>query len=95
VIKPTVGRVVWYRRKGENADAASQPYAAIVTFVHSDTCVNLVWFDSNSRPQGSTSVPLRQDGEAAWANEYCEWMPYQLGQAAKTEQLQTQLGEGK
>jgi len=84
VIKPTVGRVVWYQTKFV-PDQVEQPQAAIVTFVHSDNMVNLVVFSDLGMPYGKTSVYLRQAGTPAPSHDFCEWMPYQLGQAAKTE----------
>ncbi|MBF5006826.1 hypothetical protein ISG32_21500 [Diaphorobacter sp. NR2-3-3-1] len=42
--------------------------------------------DANGNAHSRTSVPLVQDGDSCPANGYyCEWMPYQKGQAAKTE----------
>jgi hypothetical protein len=66
--------------------------AAIITNVHSDTCVNLTVFDANGCPFSRTSVHLVQAGGSVPAEEpYCEWMPYQKGQAAKTEALEEQI----
>lgn len=81
MIKPTVGRVVWYRAAHRSFEA--QPLAALIAFVHSDGLVNLAVFDENGKGWGQTSVPLYQgEGERPlW--EYCEWMPYQIGQAAR------------
>lgn len=90
MIKPTVGRVVWYH-PGAGADSymvrnGADPMAAIVTAVHSDTLVNLVVFDANGIPNSRTSVRLIQEGEGVEPSDrYCEWMPFQKGQAAKTE----------
>ena len=91
MIKPTVGRVVWYHPAGSTA--AEQPLAAIVARVWSDTCVNLAVFDSNGAASNQTSVFLFQgDGERP-SSCYAEWMPYQQGQAAKTEALEKKLQE--
>jgi hypothetical protein len=84
MIEPTIGRVVWYR-EGQSKQAA------IVAYVHSNTMVNLMVIDSNGVPQSKTSVYLLQDGNEAPASSYCEWMPYQKGQAAKTEALEAKL----
>jgi len=84
MIKPTVGRVVWYWPKNHG----SQPHAAIVAHVWSDTCVNLAIFDSNGVPVANppTSVLLLQEGnERPTGGNFCEWMPYQIGQAKKHE----------
>lgn len=86
MIKPSVGRVVWYYPVG--ASRSEQPLAAIVAHVWSDTCVNLAIFDANGRPMEKppTSVLLVQpENEVPGNGGYCEWMPYQIGQAAKHE----------
>jgi len=100
MIKPTIGRVVWFRDstlKGaiSKDEPEPQPCAAIIAFVHSDTLVNLTVFDWNGCPNARTSVPLFQgDGERP-DGSFCEWMPYQQGQAAKTEALEKKLEEAK
>ena len=83
VISPTVGRIVLYRPAG--SDPAAQPHAAIVTFVHDDRCVNLAIFNEGGSLYHGTQVTLVQDGDATPETGYAEWMPYQKGQAAKTE----------
>jgi len=87
IITPTIGRVVWY----QSAERTAQPYAALVTYVHSDRMVNLGGFTANGVPFAATSVTLVQDGDEKPAYSYCEWMPYQKGQAAKTEALEAKL----
>jgi hypothetical protein len=84
MIKPTIGRIVWFYPRGHKA--GEQPLAAIVAHVWSDTCVNLAIFDANGQPYtpGTTSVLLVQENsEVPSAGNFCTWMPYQL--AAKTE----------
>jgi len=87
MIVPTVGRVVWYRTHG-----GAPEQAAIVCKVHGDRMVNLAVFDQDGHTHALTSVKLVQEGDPvpddSWG--YCEWMPYQKGQAAKTEQLEKQ-----
>jgi hypothetical protein len=84
MITPTVGRVVWYHAPG--AAQGAQPQAAIIAFVHNDRLVNLHVIDPNGIASGATSVPLIQEGDnISLSGFYCEWMPYQKGQAAKTE----------
>lgn len=79
MISPTIGRVVWYHEAG--IPTTDQPQAAMVAYVHSDTMVNLVVFSKDGVPAGKTSVFLYQgDGEIPSGN-FCEWMPYQIGQA--------------
>jgi hypothetical protein len=93
MIKPTVGRVVWYHP--DNVDniihTKGQPPAGIVAHVWSDSCVNLAVFDSNGRTHNYTSVFLYQGDTERPSSCYAEWMPYQKGQAAKTEALEKQI----
>jgi hypothetical protein len=95
IIKPTVGRIVWFHPSaliGESGFAApypGEPLAAIVAKVWSDTCVNLTVFDANGVAHSRTYVLLLQDGNPTPEGGYfCEWMPYQKGQAAKVDALQ-------
>lgn len=86
MIKPTVGRVVWYWPR--SPQQGSQPLAAIVAHVWSDTCVNLAIFDANGNAMvyPSTSVLLvQEENERPSGGNFCEWMPYQIGQAKKHE----------
>jgi hypothetical protein len=53
--------------------------------------VNLSVVDHNGRQLGVTSVPLHQLENERPNGMYCEWMPYQQGQAAKTEALEAKL----
>lgn len=92
IIKPTVGRVVWFHPSKNSAESGfsrhteGEPYAAIVAHVHSDTMVNLSVFDANGVTHSRTSVTLVQgDADAPAYGFYAEWMPFQKGQAAKTE----------
>ena len=88
MIEPTVGRVVlFYDNNGP------EPHAAIITEVHGECCVNLCAFSKNGIPKGYTSVPLLQDDDPRPSCCFCEWMPYQKGQAAKTEALEEQIKE--
>ena len=85
VITPTIGRIVWFWENVETRDLEhAQPEAAVVTYVHSDRCVNLTVFDHNGFPRSVTSVELRQPGDQTFPQGFfCEWMPYQIGQARK------------
>lgn len=94
MIKPTVGRVVWYWPSPKEhivGNDGGQPLAALVAHVWSDTCVNLAVFDANGCGHSRTSVLLHQDGNPRPGAGFCEWMPYQKGQAAKTEALEAAL----
>jgi hypothetical protein len=95
MIKPTVGRVVWYRPPHTEdipREPDAQPLAAIVSYVWGDRMVNLTAFTANGRPYGVTSVILVQEGDPVPADHYAEWMPCQKGQAAKAEALEAKLG---
>lgn len=89
VIKPTVGRVVWYYPDGSSE--ATQPLAAMVTAVWGERCVNLAIFEANGVPMSHppTSVALVQEGDDLPKRtdgrlcRHCRWMPYQIGQAKK------------
>ena len=95
MITPTVGRVVWFWPPKDNAvwhanGGHGQPLCALIAHVWSDTCVNLAIFDANGCPVANppTSVLLLQDGNPRPSEYFCEWMPYQKGQASKTEALE-------
>ena len=71
----------------------NQPLPAIVTMVHEDSdteegdFVNLTVFDTMGVSHGRQDVRLVQDSdEVPEDGAYCEWMPYQKGQAAKYEE---------
>lgn len=94
VITPTVGRVVWYWRDPAGQKTVDdQPEAAIVVKVHSDTMVNLRVFDHDGGACGVKDVVLRQPDDGVPACSFCEWMPYQVGQAARTEAAENQLAK--
>lgn len=82
MIKPTVGRVVWFR----DARMGDGPFAAHVSYVWNDRMVNLMVINANGAPFAETSVTLVQEGdETPDEGCYCEWMPFQLGQAKAVE----------
>jgi hypothetical protein len=96
MIKPTIGRVVLFHPAFvPDSGINEQTFAAIVCYVHSDTMVNLAVFDNNGVYSAQTSVFLFQGDTERPGSYYCEWMPYQQGQAAKTEALEKQLAEAK
>ena len=82
MIKPTVGRIVWYHPEhGEMVDLGDQPCAAMVIYVWGNDCVNLKIVDHEGNTHTRTSVHLCQDSETP-VNGQCEWMPYQKQVAA-------------
>lgn len=94
MIKPTVGRVInyWPSENDELPGDDEQPFAMVVVFVHDDHKVNLGGWDHQGNPISRIDVPLVQDTEAKPKDGgYCEWMDYQKGQAAKTEELEKQV----
>lgn len=80
MIQPTVGRVVWYWPNA--ARSQPQPFSASIAYVHSDRCINIGYIDHNGLHAAVTSVALLQDGDEP-IGPHCQWMPYQVGQAAK------------
>lgn len=88
MIKPTIGRIVWFWEAQSAPDIPNaQPNAAIVTFVHSDELINITAFSPSGYPMAYSLVPLWQGEEAGErpASRHCEWMPYQKAQASKPE----------
>jgi len=96
VIVPTVGRIVWYW-PAEYMDL-KQPFAAIVTYVHSDRLINLSAFlPSGEHTIGRMNVPLLQEGDIfpePGTISFAVWMPYQMGQAKKAEIAESALAKG-
>lgn len=97
-IMPTVGRVVLFypgltfTRNGRPIrEDKGQPYPAIITHVWGPECVNIAPLPDGSFGtfDAQTSVFLKQDPAApAPEGSYVEWMPYQVGQAQKTEKVE-------
>lgn len=89
MITPTIGRVVWF-----HPYATETTHAAIIVYVHSDAMVNLTIWDENGTNYPRTSVPLwNGEGERPDPHKgmFASWMPYQIGQAKKTEELEKTL----
>jgi len=90
MIKPTIGRVVLVHR-----GQSDQAEPAFIAYVWGDRMINVGGFDKNGTPFSATSMPLMQDDDNPTnPNYYAEWMPYQKGQAAKTEALEAQIAKG-
>lgn len=96
MIKPTIGRVVWFHPGLAFAEANNiafgdpeQPLAATIAFVINDQMVNLSAVDQNGKQFNVTSVPLMQDDTDFKISYYCEWMPYQKEQAKLDVSLKT------
>lgn len=82
MIKPTVGRVMWFRYAGLNKEE-TQPCAAIVSHVNLNDTVNVAVFDVGGVHYNEVNVPVHQEGDEIPNFNYVEWMPYQIGQAKK------------
>lgn len=101
-INPTIGRVVHFNPTMGHAEKLGMVYRcqgtpmdAHIVYVWPSGLVNLAVFDHDGIPHAVTSVKLLQDADQAPLNEqgqlvesYCTWMPFQKGQAAKTEQAE-------
>lgn len=92
MIKPGIGRQVWFTpAKGTPMTQHSdrQPFAATVVYVWGDEMINIAAFDHNGVLHQETSVTLLQDREPSPTEQehgrYCEWMPFQKGQAASAQ----------
>lgn len=99
VIKPTVGRKVWYRPSKHDKlgpvpmnAAGGEPLDATVIAVFGDRMISVLVTDIMGRQFPVLSVDLlqpgdepRKDADGNVIGRYCEWMPYQVGQAAKDE----------
>jgi hypothetical protein len=95
MIQPSNGRVVLFQPgasfNGVQYDR-TQKLAATVVHVWNDRMVNLAVFDSIGHCYAMTDVQLLQDLDEPRGDTWCEWMPYQKGQAAKTEALEAAGG---
>jgi hypothetical protein len=75
-MEPTIGRIVHYYYDPIGHEdflpGGPGPLAAIVTYVHTPTIINLCVFDGNGETRARTSVDFSPDGEqlagvGAWA----------------------------
>lgn len=82
MIEPTVGRIVWVYN-----GASREPLAAIITSVISNEEITVTVFDIACERHQKLEL-LQTDADYKGEYPYATWMPYQKGQAAKTEQLE-------
>lgn len=91
MITPTLGRIVWFQPHNEAGLNTQQ--SAIIARVNDDGTLNLTVFAPDGYPYGIQNVPLLQDDDPTPnGGFYAEWMPYQKGQAAKTEAAEAAAG---
>lgn len=82
MIRPTVGRIVWFfPNTGEYM--YEEPLPAMITKCWTDTCINVAVFKEDGNPMENppTSVTLVQpedDTSDTASGPYCTWMPYQV-----------------
>jgi hypothetical protein len=94
MIEPTPGRIVWFYPDVNDGRAAGPtgpvPLAALVAKVIHERCVNLAVSREDGTTFGAQNIVLLQDGFTLSDPDraYAEWMPFQKGQAAKTEAAQ-------
>lgn len=105
MIKPTIGRIVWFTPPLDEVGAVlqggfvynhtvDQPCVGLVCRMWSERSVNLTVFDHNGNQHRFYSVQLLQDNdERPKLGFFAEWMPYQKGQAAKHDSLSKSEGE--
>lgn len=85
MIKPTIGRRVWYWPNGTTGlslvHGSDQPCDAGICYVWGDRMVNLTVADHGGDMHSRTRVQLLQDDDPIPAGAYATWMPYQVVQA--------------
>lgn len=86
MIKPTVGRKVWFYPRYDSRDnglciVGGREHSADIVSVHNDRLINVAVFDANGKLFQKTSVTLVQEGDQLPDSDHCRWMPYQIGQA--------------
>lgn len=96
MIVPKVGRVVWFWPNGTTVVRVHNeeiPCDAHIAYVWTERMINVFVVDHNAAPFSFTSVPLLQDGDQIPPREqhYCTWMPYQVGQAALTQEAESKV----
>lgn len=90
MIEPGIGRIVHFYPAGHAPGAL--PHAAMIVGISSERVINLAIWDHEGHHYHGTDVQLLQDNDVPTEGQcHAEWMPFQKGQAAKTEALQAQL----
>lgn len=76
IMKPTIGRKVWYYPAG----GAPEQDATVID-VHGDRSVTLFVINRGGTTSTQRSVPLVQPGDETPQGAHAKWMPFQVGQA--------------
>jgi hypothetical protein len=96
VIIPTIGRRVWFwsaglRRTDVTCHDPKVPMDAGIVYVWNDRMVNLDVTDHAGKHHAFTSVELWQGDCDRPSGSYCEWMPFQKGQAPKQDDIKAMV----
>lgn len=90
MIVPTIGRKVYYFLRNPDGRLVSNnpalPFDVNIVYVWSDNLVNVAGFDHNGNLFARISVPINTGPDGGGASAWCEWMPYQVGQAKAAAQ---------
>lgn len=93
VVVPTIGRVVYlYDRNSCTPDKPLTGFVADVNVGGNPLTINCAVMSNNGDfiLGGLQAVPHKTYQGSSWV--FWDWMPYQKGQAAKTEELEAKLG---
>jgi hypothetical protein len=94
-IVPTPGRVLWYIPHPSEGLAliGGDPLIALLAGVVDDRTVNVAVFNASGGFAGQRGgVPILEQGDDVPSDAgYCVWMPFQKGQAAKTDDLSPRI----
>jgi hypothetical protein len=99
MIDPTVGQVVWFYPMGNDRNLLKtpenleEPLAAIIAAVKEPPLISLMVIDFHGHNHSFHTVVLFQgeEGEKVPDRSFAVWMPFQIGQAKKTEILMDDL----
>lgn len=98
-IRPTVGRVVLFVAAAGDTlfrqAFSGEALAAQIAHVHEDGSINVSVLDRDGNAHARQRVHLVQPDDTFKPEDqsYCEWMPYQKGQAPASDQVQSKLTE--
>lgn len=89
IMTPSVGRKLWFRPGAGNppgmcVNSGNQPLDCTVLYVWGDRCINAEVVDHGGKHHFMSSLTLRQPGDLEPSGYHAEWMPFQIGQAAKS-----------